>query len=438
MKARLVPLYFKSARNEEFDNQIERLKDLLFEEVEILDPVSLGSPIPEADAVVFPQLVGEAFKQIEKIKNINIPIIVITSEFGTVNIWDWEIVTFMKEEGLNPFAPYNLKLTKIICRTLALKREMKNAKFLVFQDNPGEGMQASIFKRFYWWEDECTKLIKKKFGISIIKKSFKKLGIDAKNISDSEAEKVLKIKDVNALGVSGKAMKSAVKLYIALKGEIDKEDNVVGVGMNCLNESFYSDTTPCLAYNWLYEDEGILWACEGDIMSLLTIYIINKSLGAPIMMSNVYPFLVGMAALKHEKINEFPKVEDPDNCLLVVHCGYMGFIPQSCATEWTLKPKVLEIVDDNATMVDARMPEGDITFIKLHPKLNKIQVIEGELKEYKQYPGSDCMNGALIRISDGHKLMDELYSHHNCITSGHKGTELKFVARALDLYVKEI
>lgn len=438
MKARLVPLYFESARNEEFDDQVRRLKELLMEEVEILDPVPLGSPIPEADAVVFPQLVGEAFKQIEKIININIPIIVITSEFGTVNMWDWEIVTFMKEEGLKPFAPYNLRLTKTICRTLALKREMKDAKFLVFQDNPGEGMQASIFKRFYWWEDECTQLIKKKFGISIVKKSFKKLGTDAKKIPDSEAEKVMKNKDVNAVGVSEKAMKSAVKLYIVLKLEIDKEDNVVGCSMNCLNESFYSDTTPCLAYNWLYEDEGILCACEGDTMSLLTKYIINKSLGAPIMMSNVYPSLVGMAALKHEKINEFPEVEGPDNCLLVVHCGYMGFMPQSCATEWTLRPKVLEIVDDNSTVVDAHMPEGDITLAKLHPKLNKIQVIEGELKEYKQYPWSDCRNGALIRISDGHKLMDKLYSHHNCITAGHKGVELKFMARALDFGVDEI
>jgi len=145
----------------------------------------------------------------------------------------------MKEEGLKRFAPYNLRLAKTICRTLALKRGIKNAKFLVFHDNPGEGIQASIFKRFYWWEDECTKLIKKKFGISIIKKSFKKLGIDAKNIPDSEAKKVLKNKDVNAVGVSGKAMKSAGKLFIALKRAIDKEDNVVGVGMNCLNESYY-------------------------------------------------------------------------------------------------------------------------------------------------------------------------------------------------------
>jgi len=86
MKARLVPLYFESARNEEFDNQIERLKDLLMEEVVILDPVSLGSPLTEADVVVFPKLIGKAFNQIEKIKNINIPIIVITSEFGTVNM----------------------------------------------------------------------------------------------------------------------------------------------------------------------------------------------------------------------------------------------------------------------------------------------------------------------------------------------------------------
>lgn len=66
MKAQLVPMYFKSERNKEFDDQVNRLREMLAEEAEILEPVALGSPIPEADAVIFPQLVGEAYREIEQ------------------------------------------------------------------------------------------------------------------------------------------------------------------------------------------------------------------------------------------------------------------------------------------------------------------------------------------------------------------------------------
>ncbi len=85
-------------------------------------------------------------------------------------MWDWEIITFFKAEGIETFAPYSLDLTKTICRTLAVKSQMRETKFLIFQDNPGDGMQASIFKRFFWWEEECIRRIKDKFGITVVKK----------------------------------------------------------------------------------------------------------------------------------------------------------------------------------------------------------------------------------------------------------------------------
>lgn len=126
--------------------------------------------------MIFQQLAGEAYKQIEALKRINLPFLAITSEFGTVAMWDWEIVSFLKSEGAKVFAPYDLDVTKRICRNLGLKREMSQAKFLVFQDNPGEGMRASIFKRFYWWEDRCVQRMKEKFGLTIEKRSFQRAG----------------------------------------------------------------------------------------------------------------------------------------------------------------------------------------------------------------------------------------------------------------------
>jgi L-fucose isomerase-like protein len=403
----------------------------------LLEPTALGSSIPDADAVIFPQLLGEAFKRIEDIKKIEMPLMAVTSEFGTVNMWDWEIVNFLKATGIKTFAPYDLALTKTICRALAVKREMRGAKFLVYQDNPGEGFQASIFKRFYWWEDACTAALKEKFGVTIEKRSFKAFGEAAKQITDREAEDVLKAREINTEGVSRQALNSALKIYIAVKRELERDPAIQGVGINCLNESHFSDTTPCLAWNMLFEEMGMIWGCEADTMSMATKYIVHRALGAPIMMSNIYPFLMGMAALKHERIDKFPDVAEPENHLLVAHCGYLGVLPQSFSTEWQLKSKVLAIVDENATAIDARMPVGKLTLVKLNHTFDKLMVAKAHLESYVQYPDSDCRNGAVIRIKDGHRMMNSFYSHHNCLVTDHWGKELVNVAKVFDFEIEE-
>jgi hypothetical protein len=436
-KARLVPIMFEAAVKEEFHAQLIILKEMFAEEAEFLAPVMIGAPLPQADAIVFPQLIGEAYRKVNEIKQSGLPVVVITSEFGTVAMWDWEIVTFLKSHGVKVLAPYNVDITKTVLRAFALKKEMKSSKFLVFQDNPGEGMQPDIFKRFYWWEDACTQAIKDKFGIEIVKRSYEKLGADAKKVSDAEAKKALEGRNFNCRGVSERALYSAAKMYVALRNEIGGDESIVGIGTNCLNESRFSDTTPCLAWNMLYEDTGMMWICEADTLSLLTEHIVHSLIGAPVMMSNLYPFLMGMAALKHEKIKKFPDVADSDNHVLVVHCGYFGCMQRCWSSEWALVPKALAIVDENATMIDARFAEGPITIVKLHPELNSMLVIDGELDGYVQYPGSDTRNGALIKVKDGHRLMTSLYSHHACLVQNYKKPEMDFAAQVLDIELEK-
>jgi hypothetical protein len=147
-------------------------------------------------------------------------------------------------------------------------------------------------------------------------------------------------------------------------------------------------------------------------------------------MTNLYPFLMGMAALKHERIPDFPAVEsEPENHILAAHCGYFGVVPQSFSTEWTLREKVLAIVDDNATAIDGRMPQGDITLVKLAPPFDVISVVEAQLVEYAQFPGSDCLNGAVIRVPNGPRLMEELASHHYIITVGKNRPGLELMGK---------
>lgn len=441
MKARLVPVYFESAQDTGFIDQVQTLKKLLAEEADVLGPVPLGDNIPEADAVVFPQMLGIAYRRLDKIRAIRLPVLVVTSEFGTMSMWDWEINGYLRSEGVKIIAPYNLEQTRNVCRALSLKRELAQTRFLVFQDNPGEGFQASIFKRFYWWEDECTRRMLDKFGLKIVRKSFRELGKKAKEKSDQEAEITWQEwKDRLAIGeMSQRSLYSAIKLYLAVKEELERDPNMKAAGMNCLNESHFSDTTPCLAWNMLYEEKKLIWGCEADTVSMLTKYILNKSLGVPVMMTNLYPFLMGQAALKHERIPHFPDVGDePENHILAAHCGYFGVVPQSFSTEWTLRSKVLAIVDENATAIDARMPTGKITLLKLDSTFDRIWVIEGELKGYAQFQNSDCLNGAVIKVPDGHRLMDSLISHHYIVAQGHQLPNIRQLATIFDLEVEVI
>jgi hypothetical protein len=426
MKAIVQPLYFTEANERETDErrrQLAALRELYAEEGEFLDEKPLGSPVPpEADAVLFPQMIGAIFSHPGELRGISLPVMVMTSSFGTVEMWDWEIVSYLRiQMGLAVFSPYNTALAKVMLRALAAKRLMRGGvKFLMFQDDPGEGMQAYIFKRFYWWEPESSRAIEDAFGVRLVYRSWKELNERARRVSGEEAAALWKERPVPCEGLGEAQARAAVKLYIALKQVIDETGNVYGVGSNCLNESFHSGTTPCLAWNWIFEYDHIMWACEGDTVSLISQFILYSALRRPLMMTNIYPFLVGMAALKHERIETFPDIADPDNHALGVHCGYFGFAPQSFCTQWTMRPKALAIVNDDAHVIDCRMKKGPVTMAKLQSDMKGLVVIEAEIEDYVQYPGSDCRNGALIRYRNrnGHQVMEGLSSHHAIIIEG--------------------
>lgn len=445
IKTILQPLCFKEINRreqEELTQQLDRLKVLYGEQAEFLEPVLVGGEIPEkAHGVLFPQMIGAVFGHGEEIARIKLPVILMTSEFGTVEMWDWEIAAYLRENlhMENVFTPYNTQMAKVILRAISSKQTMKEGgSFLIFQDSPGEGMQSEIFKRFFWWEKECIQSIRENFGVKVIFQSWREVNEKAKLIDRDAAKELLEERAGFCCTASEEAAIRAVKLYMAIRDIVNCKENVLGVGSNCLNESFYADTTPCLAWNWLFEYDHILWACEGDLVSLLSETVLYGALRKPLMMTNLYPFLMGMAALKHEKIEQFPKLPDSDNYALGVHCGYFGFAPQSFCTEWALRPKVLEIVNDEAVAVDCRMACGPVVLAKIHADLKKITVIEAEIEEYVGYPGSDCRNGALIHYkhNSGHKVMECLSSHHAIVIQGEVAPLILQIGRVYGMEVE--
>jgi hypothetical protein len=147
---------------------------------------------------------------------------------------------------------------------------------------------------------------------------------------------------------------------------------------------------------------------------------------------------MGQAALKHERIPYFPKVDVPENHILVAHCGFFGIVPQSWATQWTLRPPVLEIVDPNAHAIDARFPEGDITLVKMASTLDTLTVVPAQLLHYEQYADSDCLNGAVLRVEDGYRYVEALPSHHAILAVGDLTRRLELASAVLGLDLQRI
>ena len=80
--------------------------------------------------------------------------------------------------------------------------------------------------------------------------------------------------------------------------------------------------------------------------------------------------------------------------------------PSFC-TQWVMRPKVLEIVNDDAIVIDCQMAAGPITMAKLRSDMKKLTIIEAEIEDYVSIR-SDCRNGALLRYrnGNGHKVME--------------------------------
>jgi hypothetical protein len=439
--ARLLPVYLEDAPQAAFARQLDVLMAHAGDLVEWLPPVHIShAPRVAADAVIVPDMSGVAYRKLDEFRRIELPILVITSEFGTVSMWDWEIRDYLRRRGVETVAPTSLQEYHDICRALAVKSTLRNSTMLAYLDNLGAGQQPDIFKRFYWWEEECVDDMQNSFGVTVDRRSYKDLWARALLIPDVRVDdEVTRISGpVPMVGLATRARRDAVRLKLALSDELDETPNVIAAGINCLNESTTSTTTPCLAWNLLFEERELIWGCEADLTSMITQYITWSTLRTPAMMTNLYPFLMGQAALAHERIPHFPDVDQPENHILTAHCGFFGVVPQSWSTEWTLREPVLAIVDDNAHAIDARFPLGDLTIVKIASTMDSLVVTPAILENYEQYANSDCMNGAILRVENGYRYVEHLPSHHAVLAVGDITRRLSVVSDVLGLSVQSI
>ena len=179
---------------------------------------------------------------------------------------------------------------------------------------------------------------------------------------DEEEKEMLDLKDVNhATELINKAenqedLEMALVIYKALKKLINKYQ-LNGLTIRCFDIIKKYKNTACLALALLNE-EGITAGCEGDVISLVTMHIVNS-------LTNRSSFMANPSKFNYE-----------DQSLMLAHCT----VPLNMVTSFKL---MTHFESGLGIGVKGELPEGRVTLCKIAPdySLDNTLCIPANIKE---------------------------------------------------------
>ncbi len=203
----------------------------------------------------------------------------------------------------------------------------------------------------------------------------------------------------------------AIKNYFALK-EIIESGQWSGITIQCYPSHMGE---ACLAFS-LLADEGIPGACEGDLNSLILMYILMKFSGEPVHNIDLLYFF------------------EQENCLLGSHCGCGSFKLAS-------SPRAIELAHvrlaNKGTCVLFPSQTGKVTMANLVGRKGtyRMGVLEGVALETELiFPGNPIKVRLPVSIPDFLNIVEEAgLGHHWIIARGTHGSKLMRLASLLGI-----
>ena len=186
MKARLVPLYLDPGRDADFDKQLAALHSLLAEKRSFCEPVALGAPVPAAEAVVFPQVLGEAYRQVAafQVDRLADP----ADHLRIRHAFD----VGLGNRRISAFAGRRDDRTLSVCSKpgmsavrWASRRELRRDEVSGLSGRSRRRISSRVSSNdSTGGKTSARERLADKFGVTIVKKSFRELGAAAKAIPD--------------------------------------------------------------------------------------------------------------------------------------------------------------------------------------------------------------------------------------------------------------
>ena len=205
--------------------------------------------------------------------------------------------------------------------------------------------------------------------------------LDSFEIYDSLKDKKFDPKEISKAECLYNAIKVLVKKY-----------NLSGFTIRCFDLLGTLKTTACLALSH-FNDEGIIATCEGDVPSMLGMYVAQKLLKEAAFQCNP------------------SRIDTKNNEILLAHCT----IPCNICKSFVLDTHYESGI---GVGIHGEVKEGDATIFRLNSALTECFVEEGSIKN-NQYENKLCRTQIICNFPELDKILKTPLGNHELIILGH-------------------
>lgn len=201
-------------------------------------------------------------------------------------------------------------------------------------------------------------------------------------------------------------LNKAYNIYLGLKAIVDKY-NLNGFTIRCFDIIKALNTSSCLALS-MFNDEGITATCEGDIPSLITMFILQNIFHSQSFQAN-------------------PNWIDPEkNEITLAHCT----LPLKMTKGYTFDTHFESGI---GLGIHGELDLSDVTIVKISSNLELFYVEEGAIikNEYRQ---DRCRTQIVIRLNgDAAYFLTSSLGNHHLVIYGKRKKEIQVYLRSLGL-----
>ena len=237
------------------------------------------------------------------------------------------------------------------------------------------------------------------YGIETIDIDLQRLIDGIKTIPQTEAEKVAQTILKRAKGVvepSDADMLEAAKAYLAIK-RICQEEHLDAMTIRCFDIVKACGTTSCLALA-LLNDEGIVAGCEGDMQTLMSMFLAKRLCGEVAFMANPSQLT--------------------DKTAMLAHCT----IPLTMCDETTIRSHFESSI---GVAIQGVLPLTDYTLFKWGgSKLDRFFVTEAQAVE-TPYSNHFCRTQITLNVNLKPYLLQHSIGNHHVIIRGRHADQIR-------------
>ena len=238
-----------------------------------------------------------------------------------------------------------------------------------------------------------------RFGIETIDIDLQRVIDGIKAVSPTEAEEVAQTMANRAKAIKEPTkadMMEAAKAYLAIKN-ICQEEQLDAMTIRCFDIVKACGTTSCLALA-LLNDEGIVAGCEGDMQTLMSMYLAKRLCGEAAFMANPSNLT--------------------DKTSMLAHCT----IPLSMCDETVVRTHFESGI---GVAIQGVLPMADYTLFKWGgPKLNRYFVTEAQAIE-APYSNHFCRTQITLNVNLKPYLLQHSIGNHHVIIRGRHADVIK-------------